>query len=170
MLGVALLFVAIVLIMNGVNRFLNVDAKSTAVMNLITGTIIVIGNFIMLAWAGASNDYQGFQNVASGFLFGFTYLFIAGNYLLKLDLRPFGWFSLCVAVYAGIMSVSTFATSGADVRYGILWAAWAVLWLEGFLELSLHIKKLGKVFPYLSILEGIFAAGLPSVLMLMGKW
>ena len=164
MLGLSLLFVGIVLVMNGVNRIIGVDAKSTAFMNVVTGLIIVVGNFIMLAKAA---DVIHFQNVSSGFLFGFTYLFIAGNYLLKLDLRPFGWFSLFVVIYAVVMSVSSYYFG--DVKICLLWAAWSILWLEGFLELSLGLK-LGKFFPYLSILEGIFAAFIPAMLMLTNNW
>ena len=163
-LGISLLFVGMVLVMNGVSRFCNIDAKSTAFMNLVTGTIIVLCNFIMLTKA---TEIIEFQNIASGFLFGFTYLFIAANYLLKLDLRPFGWYSLCVAIYAGVMSASAFYN--ADIRFGLLWGAWTILWLEGFLELVLKMK-LAKFFPYLSIAEGIFAAFIPSMFMLMNLW
>ena len=162
-LGISLLFVGITLVSNGLNRFFNTDAKSTAIMNLFTGAILFIGNVIMLAKAG---DILQFQNVASGFLFGVTYLFISANYLLKLDLRPFGLFSLFVAVYAVIMAVSSYA---ADIRLALLWGAWAVLWLEGFLELVLKFK-LEKVFPYLSIAIGLFAAFIPAVYMLTDKW
>jgi len=164
LLGISLLFVGIALVSNGVCVFGKVDAKSTAAMNLITAFVIIAGNLIALARAGAAGDYQ---NVASGFLFGFTYLFIAANNLFKLDLRPFGWFSFFVAVYAAIMCVS--AAVGGDVKFALLWGAWAILWLEGFLELGLRLR-MGKVFPYLSIAEGIFAAFIPSVLMLTNRW
>ena len=162
-LGISLLFVGIVLVMNGVNRLSNVDAKSTAFMNLVTGFVIVMANLIMLTKA---EDILQYQNVASGFLFGFTYLFIAANYLWKLDLRPFGWFSLFVAIYAVVMAISAW---GADIRFVLLWSAWAVLWLEGFLELVLNMK-LSKLFPYLAIVEGIFAAFIPAMLMLTNRW
>ena len=163
LLGISLLFVGITLVSNGLNRFFNIDAKSTAVMNLFTGFIIVIGNIIMLAKAGGIMQYQ---NTASGFLFGITYLFIAANYLFKLDLRPFGIYSLFAAIYAVIMAVLSY---GADIRFVLLWGAWAALWLEGFLELVLKIK-LEKIFPYLSIAIGIFAAFIPAILMLTDKW
>jgi len=164
MLGIALLFVGIVLVMNGVSALGKIDAKSTAFMNLVTGFVIVLGNVIMLAKAG---DAIEFRNVASGFLFGFTYLFIAANYLLKLDLRPFGWFSLFVAIYATVMAIDSYSPD--DIRFTLLWGAWALLWLEGFLELSLKLK-ISKIFPFLSIAEGIFAAFIPSMFMLMEKW
>ena len=163
MLGISLLFVGIVLVMNGVNALCKIDAKSSAIMNLVTGFVIVAGNLIMLTKAVESVQ---FLNIASGFLFGFTYLFLAANMLLKLDLRPFGWFSLFVAIYAVIMAIDCYSF---DIRFTLLWGAWALLWLEGFLELALKLK-ISKVFPYLSIAEGIFAAFIPAILMLMAKW
>jgi acid-activated urea channel len=153
--------------MNGVAAISNWDAKSTAFINLVTGSILVIGNFIGLFRADtlALTDYY---NAAGGFLFGVTYLFIAANYLFKLDLRAFGWYSICVVVFAAISTVV--CVRGGAVSVGLLWAAWAVLWLEGFLQLGLNIKPLGKIFPWLSILEGIFATGGPGVFMLFGWW
>ena len=161
MLGISLLFVGIVLVINGVGRLCNIDAKSISVMNIIVGFVIVAGNFIMLTKAP---DTANYIDIASGFLFGFTYIFIAANYLFKLDLRPFGWFSFFVAIYAIIMSVMSFVD--ASYIFGALWAAWAILWLEGFLEIVCKFK-LAKIFPYLSILEGIFAAFVPAILLLL---
>jgi len=162
-LGLSLLFVGITLVSNGLNRFFKTDAKSTAVMNLFTGFLLVIGNIIMLAKA---DDIMAFQNTASGFLFGFTYLFIAANYLFKLDLRPFGLYCFFVTIYAVIMAISSYST---DIRFVLLWGAWAVLWLEGFLELVLKIK-LEKAFPYISIAVGLFAAFIPAIFMLTDRW
>jgi acid-activated urea channel len=161
-LGLSLLFVGIVLVMNGVNRLLNVDAKSTAFMNLVTGGILVFGNFIMLDKAVDTAD---FVNVSSGFLFVFTYIFVAANYLFKLDLRPFGWFCGFVAVYAIVMSVDSFM-KGFNFM-GALWAAWSLLWAEGFIELALGRAKIGKTYPFLAIFEGIFAAFIPAILILL---
>ncbi|MDR1929142.1 MAG: hypothetical protein LBQ44_00795 [Treponema sp.] len=166
-LGLCLLFVGIALVMNGVAAISKWDAKTTAFINLVTGAILVTGNFIALARADGAAASQ-YNNAAAGFLFGFTYLFIAANYLWKLDLRAFGWYSVCVAVFA-VISTAVCVRNGA-VPLGVLWAAWALLWLEGFLELSLHLKSLGKIFPVLSILEGIFATGGPGILMLFGWW
>ncbi|MDR2500815.1 MAG: hypothetical protein LBD37_07040 [Treponema sp.] len=164
-LGLCLLFVGITLIMNGVAALSRWDAKTTAFINLVTGSILVIGNFIGLLRADVLLDYN---NAAGGFLFGVTYLFIAANHLLKLDLRAFGWYSMGVAVFAAVSTAV--CVHGGAVPLGILWAAWAVLWFEGFLQLGLNIKALGKIFPCLSILEGIFAAGGPGVFMLFGWW
>jgi acid-activated urea channel len=165
-LGLSLVFVGIVLIMNGTLRLSGVNAKSTAFMNFVTGTILVVSNFILLF--NAAGDVFVFQNVTSGLLFGFTYLFIGANHVFELDWRPFGWFSLCVAIYASTMAVTAF--NPADVRFTLLWGAWAILWLEGFVEIVLGVKPLSKIFPWLSITEGIFAAFLPAMFMLLNAW
>jgi acid-activated urea channel len=151
--------------MNGVAALSDWDAKTAAFINLVTGSLLVIGNFIGLFRAEVLPDYT---NAAGGFLFGVTYLFIAANYLLKLDVRAFGWYSLWVALFAVIGAFVSVRASA--VPLGILWGAWAVLWGLGFLQLGLRIKPLAKVFPYVSILEGIFAAGVPGVFMLFGWW
>lgn len=164
-LGINLLFVGIVLVLNGVNRFYKLDAKSTAFMNAVTGVIIVLGCFINFAKGG---DTLAYQNVASAFLFGFTYIFIAANHLFKLDWRPFGWFSLFVAIYAVFMAV--LAGQARDFKFVYLWTAWALLWLNGFLDSVLKMKSMSKIFPYLSIAEGIFAAFIPSLMMLTDQW
>lgn len=158
-----MLFVGIVLVSNGVNRLQNVDPKSTGFMNLFTGFVLVVINLIALTKADGIFDYQ---NVASGFLFGFTYLFIAMNHFFKLDWRPFGWFSLFVAIYAGVMATLTFSV---DIRIFLMWTAWGILWLEGFLEIVCK-AKIGFIFPWLSIFEGVFAAFIPAVLMLTNFW
>ncbi|MDR1257361.1 MAG: hypothetical protein LBJ86_06405, partial [Spirochaetaceae bacterium] len=151
----------------GVAALSNWDAKTTAFINLVTGTILTVGNFIGLFRADEA-VLQHYNSAAAGFLFGVTYLFIASNYLFKLDLRAFGWYSVCVALFSAISAAVCFQ-AGA-VPMGALWVAWAILWLEGFLQLGLNIKPLGRVFPVLSILEGIFATGGPGVMMLFGWW
>ncbi|MDR3345836.1 MAG: acid-activated urea channel [Campylobacteraceae bacterium] len=167
-LGLYLVFVGIVLVMNGACRLTNVNAKSTSFMNVATGVIIVVGSFILLCKAQNVGELVTYQSVTAGFLFGFTYLFIAANYLFDLDWRPFGWFSLCVAIFAVTMAIVSY--QAGDLRFVLLWAAWAVLWLEGFLEIVAGFKSLSKIFPYLSIAEGIFAAWIPSMFMILGYW
>ena len=162
MLGISLIFVGIALVSNGVCRLCKVDAKSTAIINIITGLVIVVGNFILIGGAETMADYT---NIVSGFLFGFTYLFIAANLLFKLDLRPFAWFSLFVAIYAIVMG--TLAFVDGTWFYGALWVAWAILWLEGFVEIVFNVKTLTKIFPYLSIVEGVLAAFIPAILILL---
>jgi acid-activated urea channel len=167
-LGLCLLFVGIALISNGVAAIIQLDGKSTAFINLVTGLVIVAGNFIALGRLDFEGTAAAYNGAAAGFLFGFTYLFIAAIYLLGLDPRAFGWYSLCVAVFASVSAVVSFG--GGALPMGVLWTAWAILWLEGFLQLAAGCTPLKKIFPALSILEGVFAAGLPALMMLFGTW
>jgi acid-activated urea channel len=165
-IGVYLLFVGIVLVINGVNRLNGmIDPKSLSIMNLITGAIIVIGTFINFARAGSTLDYM---NVASGFLFGFTYIFIAANNLFGLDWRVFGWFSLFVTIYA--IYQTWMSISAGDWGFTFLWFAWALLWLNGFLDTVVGMPSMSRIFPYLSIAVGIFAAFIPALMMLTDRW
>ncbi|MFI3114851.1 MAG: AmiS/UreI family transporter [Clostridia bacterium] len=164
MLAIALLFVGITLITNGVLFLQKCDVKSIAFLNIITAIVLILGNFIGLARAETMMDYT---NAGSGFLFGFTYAFIAGNLLLNLDGRVYGWYSLMVAIYAVIMGFS--ALSAGLMNFVFLWFTWSVLWGAGFVENVLK-KPLGKFMSYLCIGEGIFAAFIPSILLFFEIW
>ncbi len=164
MLAVALLFVGITLISNGSLILQKVDAKSMALMNVITAIVLIGGNFIGLSQAQTMMDYC---NVGGGFLFGFTYAIIACNLLLGLDPKANGWYSIMVAVFAIIMGVSCL-DSGA-YNYAYLWFAWAILWGSTFVEAVLK-KPLGKFTAYLCIAEGIFAAFIPAMMMFFEIW
>jgi acid-activated urea channel len=164
-LGLSLTFVGIVLVMNGALRLSAVDAKSTAAMNVFTGFLLVLTNLIALVASGGTT--LAFLNGTGGLLFGVTYLFIAANHNFGLDWRPFAWYSLGVAVFAVIETVACWTV---DLRLALLWLAWAVLWLESFVEVVLGVKSLAKVYPWLSIAEGVFAAFIPAIFMLFDKW
>lgn len=164
MLGVSLLFVGITLISNGALIFQKSNPKSIALMNIITAIVLIFGNFISLTQAVTMMDYC---NVGAGFLFGFTYAIIACNLLFNLDPRANGWFSLMVAIFSIIMGVSSI--SSGVYNYAYLWFAWAILWGSTFVETILN-KPLGKFTPILCILEGIFAAFIPAMLMFFELW
>lgn len=164
MLAVALIFVGITLVTNGVLMLGKIDAKTMSFMNIITSIVLVGGNFVELAKATTMTDYS---SVVGGFLFGFTYAFIAANLLLGLDTRAYGWYSGMVAVFAIIMAITTIPSGLYNYVY--LWVAWALLWGAGFIENALK-KPLGKFTPILCIAEGVFATFIPAILMILGKW
>ena len=168
MLGVCLLFVGIVLMNNGFCTLYNVDGKSTAVMNIFTGGLSVIANTIAMV--------QGHYYAAgTGLLFGFTYLFVAFNKILKLSPIPFAWFSTFVAINAVVFGTiegalgSQYLNITPDWRWAGIWYLWAILWGTAFVEDILGVK-LGKFVPYLQIFEGIVTAWIPGVLLLIGMW
>lgn len=170
MLGVVLLYVAIVLISNGVARLSKVDAKSQSIMNFFTGGLSVIANLILIVFGECLGIQNDFYAAATGLLFGFTYLYIAFNGIFNLDQRLYGWYSLFVAINsipAGILCVLDGGIF--NILMAIIWWLWGVLWLTGFIETVLK-KDLGKFVGYLGIFEGIFTAWIPGFMMLAGWW
>ncbi|MDR1059989.1 MAG: AmiS/UreI family transporter [Clostridiales bacterium] len=160
MLGLVLLYVGIVLINNGVCGLTKVDPKATSILNWIVGGLSVTANVISIA----RGDYYA---AATGLLFGFTYLINAVTKTKNLDPRPYGWFSLFVAVNTIPCAVIDF--QAGDWKMGIIWILWGVLWLTGWIETVLK-KNLGAFVPWLAVAEGIVTAWIPGFLMLRGMW
>lgn len=172
MLGAVLLYVGIVLIINGVGRLTNIDPKATAVMNLFTGGLSIVMNFgsLLIAQVLTPNNGNAFYGSATGLLFGFTYLFIGINSIFKLDGRVFGWYSLFVAITSIPAGILSWKQGGAyNIIMAIIWWAWGVLWLTGWIETVLN-KNLKNFVPYLSIVEGVFTAWVPGIYMLLNHW
>ena len=161
MLGIVLLYVGIVLINNGICRLFNIDEKSAAIMNIFTGALAVIIDTVSVI----QGEYYA---VGTGLLFGFTYLFIAINSIFNLDKRPYGWYSLFVAINPIPCAYLSF-TQELDWRMSVIWVLWGILWLTAFIEIVLK-KNLGKFVPYLAIFEGIITAWMPGFLMLVDRW
>lgn len=168
MLGVCLLFVGIVLINNGVCSLANVDQKSAAVMNILTGGLSLFINFVNLV---QGNYYAA----GTGLLFCFTYLFVAMMNIFHLNPLPFAWFSSFVAVNAVVFGIIEGVTGSEalsiapDWRWAAIWWLWAVLWGTSFVT-DIMGKKLGKFVPCLQVFEGIVTAWIPGVLLLLGVW
>jgi len=163
--------------------------KSIAFFNVIVGAILLIANFVLLAThvpidlAAAAADpyalprYLVFNNIAAGMVFGVTYLFIAGNLLFKLDIRPFAWFCMGASIFALVMTGYNFyhfaqADSFAHTPFflGLLWLSWFILWFTAPLEFIFKIKPMQKIFPWVSITVGIVGAFVPAILLLTGVW
>ena len=205
MLGISLLLVGILLVSNGV-LFLS-KAKSTvklengeekieivplvvkspksiAFFNIVVAGFLIIGNMIALGIVISranpdGGNFVAFQNVAAGLIFGVTYVFIAGNLLLKLDGKPFGIFCIFASIIALVIAFDSFiyvARWGLfdfgihALILGILWMTWFALWFAGVLQFIFKIKKMEKIFPWISITVGIIGAFVPALALLMGWW
>lgn len=168
MLAIVLLYVAIVLINNGICRITNIDGKTSSVMNIFVGALSVIINIIVIVHGDFMNNHDDLYAAATGLLFGFTYLFVAFNNLLNLDTRAFGWYSLFVAINSIPAAYLAYKDDVVSVSFSVIWLAWGVLWLTGFIECVM--KKELKFVPYLAILEGIFTAWIPAWLLFTGTW
>ncbi len=162
MLAIALIFVGITLVGNGICMLQKVDAKSMIVLNVICAFVLITGNLIELSKA---TDMIAYTNVASGLLFGITYALIAVSIAFQIDETISGWYSIMVAIYALIMGVQSIQQGSFQFAY--LWFAWSILWGSTFVENVLK-KKVRGFTPILCIVEGIAAAFVPAILMMLG--
>ena len=160
MLGVVLLYVGVVLILNGIARLCKIDEKSMAVFNVFTGVLSFILNIV----AVIQGNYFA---AGTGLLFGFTYLFVAVNSIFNLDPRLYGWYSLFVAINSVPAAYIEYFVN-ADWRMAVIWILWGILWLTGFIENVL--KKHLSFVPYLEIFEGIVKAWIPGFMILTELW
>ena len=137
-------------------------------MNIFVGGLSVFINFVCIV----QGEYYA---AGTGLLFGFTYLFVAINNIFDLDSRPFAVFSTFVAVNAVIfgfiegVSGNVMLGIEPDIRWGIIWWLWAVLWGSAFITDILK-KDLGKFVPVLQVIEGVATAWIPGVCILLGVW
>lgn len=169
MLGIVLMYVAIVLINNGICRLANVNVRSASIMNIFVGSLSVLVNLIIIVHGSITGNYNDFYSSATGLLFGFTYLFIACNNLFNLDVRAYGWYSLFVAINSVPAAYLSYMEDTEEgIAFAFIWIAWGVLWLTGWIESVLKIEL--QFVPYLAITEGIFTAWIPAWLILMGYW
>lgn len=169
MLGIVLMYVAIVLINNGICRITSIDGKAASVMNIFVGSLSVLVNLIIIVHGSITGGYNDFYAAATGLLFGFTYLFIACNSLFGLDIRAYGWYSLFVAINSiPAAYLSYLENTQEGLAFALIWIAWGILWFTGWIESVLKIEL--KFVPYLAIIEGIFTAWIPSWLILMEYW
>lgn len=170
MLGTILLYVGMVLISNGLYAVEGIKDKSIVVMNIFTGGLGLILNIVALSWGIIHDEPNSwFYASATGLLFAFTYLYVAINTIFDFDQRLYGWFSLFVAVNSIPAGILCFQGFGGNWMYGIIWWAWGILWLTGFLTNNLK-WKLGKFSGWLGIIEGIVTAWIPGFLMLLNVW
>ncbi|PAF46940.1 acid-activated urea channel [Helicobacter sp. 12S02634-8] len=169
MLGLVLMYVAIVLMNNGLCRLMKTDGKSTAVMNVFAGLLSVVANVIVIVHGDFENSITDLYAAATGLLFGFTYLFVAVNNIWNLDWRPYGWYSLFVAINAIPAAYLSYQSGTQEgFWFAVIWILWGILWLTGWIETVLK-KELPWV-PYLAIFEGIFTAWIPAWLIITNIW
>ncbi|MHB1420230.1 MAG: AmiS/UreI family transporter [Bacillota bacterium] len=164
MLGLVLLFVGAVLLVDGAMLLGKANAKSAAVFNVLVGGLIFIGSIITMVQAGG--EIGNFFLAGAMLLFGLTYLYLGAIYLLGLEADGFGWYALFVSITALVNGY--FAISG-DLRLGLMWFAWAILWFMFFLLTALK-KNILTLSAYSTLIVAVVTCWLPGYLILTGRW
>jgi putative amide transporter protein len=185
LLGVMLLYVGVVLIVNGIwlvgsARVAPAGApvahptvlqdREVTVINLFTGLVGLVCATTLLVQGNRDGDLASIRGGGFILLFAFTYLWVALNQFLGADGRAFGWYCLFVAITAVAAGIYTFRDAAGDdaaIWLGIDWLAWAVLWFMFFLLLALQ-RPIARVTGLVAIVEGIGTAWVFGFLLLQG--
>ena len=163
MLGINLMFAGFALSLNGVSYYVKINRKMIAFANLLVGAIIFINSVIGVLQAASIADYS---NSAGGFLFAVNYLLIFISHIKEDTFKLFGFYELFAFIVSAIYVVSTAINGIYILTY--LWAMWAILWFEGFLDSFCNIKNMDRISPIFLIANGILSTFVPGILILLG--
>ena len=129
--NVSLLFGGVALFLNSLVLLGKVDSKSAGFFSLFTGLLqTFIATWLLI---GASPEEQ--FGLASIYLFAFTYLYVGVTFILNLDGRGVGWFSLFVSIATAFYGAM--AIAGSDPMGALTWFFWSFLWALFFFGMGL---------------------------------
>jgi putative amide transporter protein len=195
LLGVVLLYVGVVLIVNGIwllgqarvaqaaaapagagggaavaaeSHPTFLENREVAVLNIFTGFIGVVAAVTLAVQGNENEDIASIRAAGYILLFAFTYIWVAFNQFLNVNGHAFGWYCLFVAITAIAAGIYTFSNADgndASIYLGVCWFAWAVLWFMFFLLLALE-RPIARITGWVAILEGIGTAWVFAILLL----
>lgn len=193
LLGVVLLYVGVVLIVNGIwligqarvaeaapatagggavaTHPTLIDNREVAVLNIFTGFVGVVAAVTLAVQGNQNEDLASIRAAGYILLFAFTYLWVAYNQFAGVNGHAFGWYCLFVAITAVVAGYYTFRDADgndASIYLGVAWFAWAVLWFMFFLLLSLE-RPIARITGWLAVLEGIGTAWVFAILLLQDE-
>ncbi len=165
--GLVLLFVGVVLCMNGAWMFGRIADREIILINVLVGIITSAVAFRTAFGPGA--DISSVKSAALTLLFSVTYLWFAANRAFAFDGKGLGWFSLFVAVTVAPVCVQDLfmADSILAVWLAISWGIWAGLWFMFFLLLTLN-RRIQTATAWVTLLSGILTGWFPAMLLLNG--
>jgi hypothetical protein len=168
--NVGLLFVGVVLLVNGLVAIGVVDPRGAAPLNLFVGSAQIVVPTLVLVQSGG--DLAIVNATWPSYLFGFTYLWFGFILMFDIDARGFGWYCSFVAVVVTFLAIKSI---GTDPVFAVIWATWAIIWALFFVMLGLGVTMAGRVdlghfTGWFVILLGIPTCTVPALLLLNGVW
>lgn len=163
-LGLGLLYVGAVLLINGLGSYgILKNTKEAAVMNFFTGIL----QFIMAIYSATvlGLPYAAAQTL----LFAFTYLWAGINGITgQTDQKGFGWYCLFVVAVAVPVAIQEIFFGG-DVKLGIVWLSWAILWFMFWIQLGIEKTSIKKATTVFTLFNAVLT-GVVGFIMLNGWW
>ncbi len=164
--ALGLLFVGAVLFVNGLALLGRVEPRAAAPINLFVGALLVV--VVLYLALPAGEDLTPVFTAAGFLLFGFVYLYVGIGNLTGHPGTGIGWYSGWAAGVSLLIALVTFVRG--DVKFGVLWLFWALLFTMFFLVLGLGLARLTTVTGWITVVEAIITATIPGLLLLLDAW
>lgn len=166
LVGLSLLYVGVVLILNGIWLMGRIADRESVLINLCVAGISFLVALDTVIRATSLSDVR---NAAMVLLFAITYFWVAYNRLAGCDGRGLGWFSLIVSLTVLPVAVHSYigAQSFMDAWLATSWAVWAVLWFTYYLLLAAE-RPIQRFISWFTLGTGIATGWLPGMVLLYG--
>jgi hypothetical protein len=165
--ALGLLFVGSVLLVNGLALLGRVDAAAAAPINLFVGALLVV--VVLYLALPATEDLTPVFSAAGFLLFGFVYLYVGILNLTGHAATGVGWYCAWAAGVSLVIALVTFIRDG-DVKLGVLWLLWSLLFSMFFVVLGLGLTQFTVVTGWITVVESVITATIPGLLLLLGGW
>jgi hypothetical protein len=144
-----------------------VDAAAAAPINLFVGALLVV--VVMYLALPATDDLTPVFSAAGFLLFGFVYLYVGILNLTGHAATGVGWYCAWAAGVSLVIALVTFIRDG-DVKFGVLWLLWSLLFAMFFVVLGLGRTQFTVVTGWITVVESFITATIPGLLLLLGGW
>ncbi len=165
--ALGLLFVGSVLLVNGLALLGRVDAAGAAPINLFVGALLIV--VVLYLALPATDDLTPVFSAAGFLLFGFVYLYVGILNLTGHAATGVGWYCAWAAGVSLVIALVTFVRDG-DVKFGVLWLLWSLLFSMFFVVLGLGLTQFTVVTGWITVVESLITATIPGLLLLLGGW
>jgi hypothetical protein len=165
--ALGLLFVGSVLLVNGLALLGRVDAAAAAPINLFVGALLVV--VVLYLALPATDDLTPVFSATGFLLFGFVYLYVGILNLTGHAATGVGWYCAWAAGVSLVIALVSFVRDG-DVKFGVLWLLWSLLFSMFFVVLGLGLTQFTVVTGWITVVESVITATIPGLLLLLGGW
>ena len=157
--ALGLLFVGSVLLVNGLVLLGRVDAAAAAPINLFVGALLVV--VVLYLALPATDDLTPVFSAAGFLLFGFVYLYVGILNLTGHAGTGAGWYCAWAAGVSLVIALVSFLRDG-DVKFGVLWLLWSLLFSMFFVVLGLGLTQFTVVTGWITVVESVITATIPG--------
>lgn len=196
LLGVVLLYVGVVLIVNGIwligqaraaeaqptptagaggaavaaveSHPTFIENREVAVLNIFTGFVGVVAAVTLAVQGNQDGDIASIRAAGYILLFAFTYIWVAFNQFLGVRGHAFGWYCLFVAITAVAAGIYTFSNADGNDASIYLGVDWFAWAVLWFLFFLLLAleRPIARITGWLAILIGIGTSWVFAILLL----